>query len=99
MSPELESESKKWWQTLPGLLTAAAGIITAFTGLLLAMHQIGCFERSPVSQVQPQATEDGSRSTGVESATAHPASGSTASRQLVLPANSEVRSDESVYKL
>jgi hypothetical protein len=99
MSPELESESKKWWQTLPGLLTAAAGIITAFTGLLLAVHQIGCFERSPASQVQYHPTEDASGPSQVESSTARPATSSIASRQLVLPANSQMRTDESVYQL
>jgi eukaryotic-like serine/threonine-protein kinase len=33
--------SKSWWQTLPGLLTAAAGIVTALSGLILAIHESG----------------------------------------------------------
>lgn len=32
-----------WWQTIPGILTAIAAIITAVTGLILALHQIGVF--------------------------------------------------------
>lgn len=30
-----------WWQTLPGILTAAAATITAMTGLLVALDQVG----------------------------------------------------------
>ncbi len=99
MSPDLKSESQKWWQTLPGLLTAAAGIITAFTGLLLAAHQIGCFQRSPASQVRSHPIEDGTPSTEAERETAHPATASTRSRQITLPPDSEMRMDESVFKL
>lgn len=32
-----------FWRTLPGALTAAAGFITALTGLVLAAQQIGIF--------------------------------------------------------
>lgn len=32
---------QSWWQTLPGLLTAFAGIITAVTGLFAALYQGG----------------------------------------------------------
>ncbi len=99
MSPDLESEPKRWWLTLPGLLTAAAGIITAFTGLLLALHQIGCFERSPIAQVESRPTGDGPPPAAVESVTTHPAPGSVTSRPLALPPDSEIRSDESVFKL
>jgi hypothetical protein len=35
----------EWWQTVPGILTAAAGIITAVAGLIVALHQAGFFER------------------------------------------------------
>lgn len=97
MGRDLESEPKGWWQTLPGLLTAVAGIVTALTGLLLAVHQMGCFDRSPVSQVQPHTTTDRSHSTEAEGG-AHPETSPT-SRQLILPTNTEVRFDESVYKL
>jgi hypothetical protein len=30
-----------WWLTLPGLLTGAAAVVTAVTGLLLGLHQVG----------------------------------------------------------
>lgn len=33
-------EQKSWWQTAAGLMTAIAALLTAFTGLLVALHQI-----------------------------------------------------------
>jgi hypothetical protein len=33
-----EPKSHGWWQTVPGMLTATAGIITAVTGLIIALH-------------------------------------------------------------
>jgi hypothetical protein len=50
-------KSEGWWHTVPGFLTALAGIITAVTGLLFALHQAGFFAREdkvvPKVQVQP----------------------------------------------
>jgi hypothetical protein len=37
------SKSQPWWQTLPGILTAVAAIITATTGLIVALNQAGGF--------------------------------------------------------
>lgn len=101
MGSDSEPESKRWWQTLPGLLTATAGIITALTGLLLAVHQIGCFSRAlpPAAQTQSHPNGESSLPTQAESAKPHSATGSSTSRQLILPSNTEVRSDEYVYKL
>lgn len=36
-----ETPQGSWWRTLPGLLTAIAGILTAFTGLIVGLHQAG----------------------------------------------------------
>lgn len=36
---------RSWWQTIPGLLAAAAGVITAITGLIVALHQVGIWEK------------------------------------------------------
>ncbi len=103
MSRDPESESKGWWQTLPGLLTAAAGIITAITGLLVAVHQTGFFDRSaqPASQVQSKSPPIGESARPIEAeGTAIPtAAGFTASRPLNLPENSEVRFGQAVFKL
>jgi hypothetical protein len=39
-----EPKLTSWWQTLPGILTATAGIITALTGLLVVLYQAGLFQ-------------------------------------------------------
>lgn len=36
-----EKSSGSWWQTIPGVLTAAATVIVALTGLLGTLHQSG----------------------------------------------------------
>jgi hypothetical protein len=96
MSQDPESGSKGWWQTLPGLLTAGAAIITALGGLLVAIHQTGFFDRS----TQPPALTQGkSLPTGAGSVAAPVTAGDTASRPITLPTNIEVRSGQSVYKL
>jgi len=95
MSRDPKPESKGWWQTLPGILTAAAAIITAITGLLVALHQTGFFDHGP----QP-ASQTQSKSLPAEQGTAAPpAAGVTASRPLTLPENTEVRFGQSVFKL
>ncbi len=101
MSPDSKSGSKGWWQTLPGLLTAGAAIITAIGGLLVAIHQTGFFDRSPQppAQTQSRPIADSSHPSGAESAAPSAAVGDTASRPLTLPEITEVRSGQSVYKL
>jgi hypothetical protein len=96
MSPKQEPDSKGWWQTLPGLLTAAAGIITAVTGLLVAVHQTGLFDRTPhpTAQTQSQTSPD-PIGQAVPPTSAKP----TTSRPLTLPENSEVHSGQAAYKL
>ncbi|MGH3943230.1 MAG: hypothetical protein ACRDTG_32330 [Pseudonocardiaceae bacterium] len=58
MEPSGKSQNS-WWTTLPGLLTALAAIVTAVTGLLLGLNQIGLFEGSAPGSVSPAATRDG----------------------------------------
>lgn len=36
-------KSQSWWQTLPGILTAVAAFITASTGLIVALNNMGVF--------------------------------------------------------
>jgi hypothetical protein len=57
-----------WWLTLPGLLTGAAAVVTAVTGLLLGLHQVGWIggnDLSPSKQssavTTPQATSSPTR--------------------------------------
>ena len=34
---------QNWWQTLPGILTATAAVITALTGAIVGLYQVGVF--------------------------------------------------------
>ncbi len=103
MSRDPQSESKGWWQTLPGLLTAAAGIITAVAGLLVAVHQAGFFDHSPqpASQAQSKSHPVGESPHPIEAegAATPPSTDVTASRPLTLPENTQVRSGQAVFKL
>jgi hypothetical protein len=36
-----EEKSKSWWQTLPGVITGLAAVITALAGLVVAIRQAG----------------------------------------------------------
>ena len=39
-----EKSPQSWWATVPSLWTAAAGTITALSGLILALNQAGVFK-------------------------------------------------------
>ena len=93
MSPE--AESKPWWQTLPGLLSAGAAIITAATGLLIALHQTGFFDRghqAPAqSESRPQPVGEKAQAVGAQSAASHPAASTPSPGSLKLPEMSQVQ--------
>jgi hypothetical protein len=36
-----EPKSGGWWQTVPGVLTAVAGFMSAMAALIIALHQVG----------------------------------------------------------
>ncbi|HEY4381031.1 MAG TPA: hypothetical protein VGN01_11850 [Acidobacteriaceae bacterium] len=99
MSGEAEPDSKGWWKTLPGLLTAAAAIITAVTGLLVALHQTGLLTHSAPAQTASQLAVQDSASTQTSSGFTPAAVGSSSSRSLALPQINEVTSGQSVFKL
>ncbi len=39
--PEVEGRHATFWKTLPGALTAAAGLVAAITGLIIGLNQTG----------------------------------------------------------
>lgn len=41
----MEEQTRSWWHTMPGMLTGAAAVITAVTGLFLAANQAGWLRR------------------------------------------------------
>lgn len=54
--------AKSWWHTAPGMLTAVAAIITAVTGLLVALNQAGFIGGRAAMRdavVEPRSTTNG----------------------------------------
>jgi hypothetical protein len=98
MAQDSQSDSKSWWQTAPGLLTAIAAIITALTGLLAAVHQAGWFNHAAAPTASVQTTNPASENTPEPTNTSPTQSPST-SRTLPLPQITQVRHDTAVYQL
>ncbi|MGH9840943.1 MAG: hypothetical protein ACREEM_19485 [Blastocatellia bacterium] len=46
-----EQKPQGWWQTLPGILTAIAAIITAVTGLIAVLYKTGVFDGKTLPNV------------------------------------------------
>jgi hypothetical protein len=74
MAQQDGSKTQSWWQTFPGMLTAVAALITALTGLLVALHQAGFLDGRDTEEDTPS----GEPSTGSSS---DPTSGQTAGTQ------------------
>lgn len=49
-----EAKAPNWWHTLPGVLTALAAVITAVTGLIVAINKSGP-DTKPVPEVKTEA--------------------------------------------
>ncbi len=63
-----EQGAKSFWQTIPGLFTGLATVLTAITGLVIALNQVGYFQKSSsdrpfgtatIAQVVPRPTPIG----------------------------------------
>jgi hypothetical protein len=53
--PTADSDGS-FWKTIPGMLTAAAGFITAATGLVVALNQTGVFKAGTSSATYARGT-------------------------------------------
>jgi hypothetical protein len=52
-----DSKTESWWKTIPGMLTATAGFITALAGLLAVLYQVGLIGgKAPSAQNSPTVT-------------------------------------------
>ncbi|MFC8501973.1 hypothetical protein ACFUC1_06405 [Pedococcus sp. NPDC057267] len=52
----VEGRRAGWWSTLPGVMTAIAALITAATGLLLGLNQVGWLSASSTPQTSAAST-------------------------------------------
>jgi hypothetical protein len=54
-----DAERKRgWWHTMPGALTAVAGLITAIATLLVALDQLGTWGDDGAANAPPSAASD-----------------------------------------
>lgn len=58
-----EATSRSWWQSLPGIITATGGMLTAISALVLALHQAGIIGKGETAEkkivvAQDQAAEN-----------------------------------------
>ena len=87
---EKPAATSSWWQTLPGILTGLAAIITAATGLIVAFNRTG--NRSDEVKPAPLSVSSGTApGSPAESRTAGPAGGAGRAQPLALPALNRVR--------
>jgi hypothetical protein len=99
-SDEAQSEEPKlqsWWQTVPGLLTAVAALITALTGLAVAVYQI----RDSPQVSAPSGSEQASPEKPDAAASQTPSGEGGTQQSLSLPVGMEVKlaGGDIVYKI
>jgi hypothetical protein len=97
-----DEKPTNWWATLPGLLTAAAAVITAVTGLLLGLGQLGVFDAGkPATVSGPPAGSgnDAAQYSTPASAPGNPPPGNGAGWTVSLPADRKFRSGDVEYEI
>jgi len=87
---EKPSGPPSWWQTLPGILTGIAAIITAVTGLIVVFNRTGnrSEDAKPASLSVPIGAQPGSPAA---SRTPGPGGGPGRAEPIALPALSRVK--------
>jgi len=54
-----DNKPKSWWETVPGLITAIATVITAVAGLIIALNQAGFLHDAPSDSTNLNNTSGG----------------------------------------
>jgi hypothetical protein len=97
-----DEKPTNWWATLPGLLTAAAAVITAVTGLLLGLGQLGVFDAGKPATVSGPPTGGGNDATQHSTpalAPSNPPPGNGTGWTVSLPAERKFRSGDVEYEI
>ena len=95
-----EEKPANWWTTLPGLLTAAAAVITAVTGLLLGLGQLGVFEGRPAAPVSGASTSGAPQQSGTpQPGGTRSGDGAVGGWTVALPAERKYRSVDVEYEI
>lgn len=97
-----DANPKSWWQTVPGILTAIAAIISAATALVAALNQTGIFAdkdgakpAAVAESVAAKKSPEGTTATSVLPSTATNAQATT----VVLPPNPRLDVGKLAYTL
>ena len=53
-----EPKSKGWWKTVPGILTAFATFLTAITGLIVVINDVGGKAEESALVIEPNTEEE-----------------------------------------
>jgi hypothetical protein len=97
---------QSWWQTLPGILTATAAVITALTGAILGLYQVGVFtgggrsapQANPTTAPQPQPKVF--QGSGASAPSPVPVSTpASAQYSVTFPAGTEATAGAGVYRV
>src|SRR5690349_4333841 len=84
---DASSSSPSWWQTLPGILTGLAAVITAATGLYIAFNRT-----APRSEPTSTPVSRGASVTSAADAPPHAAGrGASAPQKIELPSLNRVK--------
>jgi hypothetical protein len=98
-----DEKPTNWWATLPGLLTAAAAVITAVTGLLLGLGQLGVFDAGrPITASSPPTDAGSSQPsspTQPASAPGNTTPGNGTGWEVSLPTERKYRSADIEYEI
>lgn len=89
-----------WWTTVPGLLTAIAALVTAGTGLLLGLHQVGLLDSGSDQPPSREVTEGPSAGAQEGSTTGTRGAGDAfADFEISLPYGETIRVGDIAYEL
>jgi len=97
---------QSWWQTLPGILTATAAVITALTGAILGLYQVGVFTGGgrPAPQAHsttaPQAQPTVPQGSNASAPSPMPVSNAAPAQYSVMfPAGTEATAGPGAYRV
>ncbi|MEX2223657.1 MAG: hypothetical protein WEG40_17855 [Candidatus Rokuibacteriota bacterium] len=94
-----EQKPQKWWQTVPGILTAIAATITAVTGLIVALQQAGVFQSQTNPSAPVRVSKPPAGAGTVPGASTAPAGGQSTEYPRALAAGTEVRLGSAAYRI
>jgi hypothetical protein len=95
-----DEKPTSWWSTFPGILTGAAAVITAVTGLLLGLAQLGVFNAdTPATASSSPPGPGSSQPSSPVSASGDPTPGNGAGWAVALPAERKFRSGDVEYEI